>query len=72
MIQMESKFALGMKSKAICESCEKIVDITFKLRNVPLGDKLIINDLTVGVCDKCNSVVSIPATQTEKIKAALQ
>lgn len=72
MKQAENKFALGMKSKAICEYCEKIVNVTFKLRNVPLGDKLVINDVVAGVCDNCDRVVSIPSTQTEKIKAALQ
>lgn len=70
---LEQKFALGSKSKAICETCSSIVDTTFKLRDIKLSDgSKVIKDLIVGVCDNCDETVSIPSTQTPKIKEALE
>ena len=70
---LENKYALGSKSKAICETCSNIVNTTMKLRDVGLSDgSKVIKDLIVGVCDNCDETVSIPSTQTSKIKAVLE
>lgn len=70
---IEQKYALENKSKAICENCKSIVGTTFKLRDVALSDgSEVIKDLVVGVCDNCDETVSVPSTQTAKIKAALE
>ncbi len=59
----------GEKSKALCEKCEGLVKTTFEVRNVPFSSgKGRAKDVLVGVCDKCDSVVSIPQQSVPRVK----
>lgn len=59
----------GDKSKAICPCCG-IVETTFRYRDVFLAEtKKTVEGILVGVCDKCDEVVSMPAQSTPAIKA---
>jgi hypothetical protein len=59
----------GDKGKAICEHCG-VVTTTYFYRDVPLSDSgKMVKKILVGVCDKCQSVASIPAQSTPAIKA---
>lgn len=59
----------GEKSKAICDSCG-LTEITYLLRNVDFNDKSgVVKDILVGVCGKCEEIISIPAQSTAQIKS---
>jgi hypothetical protein len=61
----------GDHSKAICSHCAALVSTSFKRRDVPFSDgKGIVKDILVGVCDRCDRIVSTPAQSTPAIKAA--
>lgn len=62
----------GDKGKAICEHCGPVTT-TYLYRDVSLsfGDK-IVKDILVEVCDKCDSVASIPNQVTPVIKVETQ
>lgn len=63
------KLNIGDKGQAICETCETIVSTTYTVRDIILSEsKIVVPNLLVGVCDKCNHTVSIPAQNTEEIK----
>lgn len=65
-------YKLGDHSKAICEDCNRVVDTTFVVRNVPFFDGSgIVENILVAVCNNCNEVVAIPAQSTAAINAAL-
>ncbi len=58
-------------SKAICFKCG-VTSTTFQVRDVPVsGTNITAPDLLVGVCDRCDSVVSVPQQSTPQIWAAL-
>ena len=58
----------GDRGKAICERC-RLAPITYRYRDVPLSDAgRLVKNILVGVCDQCESVVSIPAQSTPAIK----
>lgn len=62
----------GDTSKAVCECCNKLVDTTFAVRDVPFFDGSgIVENILVAVCDNCNEVVAIPAQSTVAIKDAM-
>ncbi|SHN44914.1 hypothetical protein SAMN05192549_1305 [Duganella sacchari] len=67
---MTQRFLLeGHKGKAICEKCANICSTTYRYRDVPFSDgKGLASGILVGVCDTCNTVLSIPAQSTPKIK----
>jgi len=49
------------KSKAVCDTCEKLCDVTFGLRDVALSDGSdVVNNVLVGTCDVCNNVCVLP------------
>ena len=49
------------KSTAACGTCKKFVDVTYRLRDVPLSDGSdIVRDVLVGVCDICDDVCVMP------------
>jgi hypothetical protein len=57
----------GDKSRAVCNTCKKIVRSTF--RYAPYNyDGLIIPDILQGFCDVCGVPVSIPHQSSYKIK----
>lgn len=61
----------GDKSKALCHNCKYLVSTTFQFRNVPFSDTgEIAKNILAGVCDECDSVVSIPYQSTPDIKEA--
>ncbi len=60
------------KGKAICEACKAIVKTTYTLRNIPFSDESgIVKNVLVGVCDQCDSVVSLPHQSTPLVKKKL-
>ena len=64
-------FIEGDKSTAFCFCCSDIVQTTFFLRNVSFSDgRGIAMDILVGVCDKCEQVVAIPAQSVPAISRA--
>lgn len=61
------------KGKAICYNCEDIKAITYLVRDVPFSDNSgVVEDLLVGVCDDCDSVITTPHQSTPKIKEKLK
>lgn len=59
----------GDKGKAVCQACG-LTQTTYSLRDVAFNDNSgIVKNILAGVCDNCNSVVSIPRQCTPKIKA---
>lgn len=64
-------FKVEDKSKAVCEDCKALVSTTFMLRNVPfLNGRGLVKQLLAGVCDHCDSVVSISHQSAQFIKKA--
>lgn len=56
-------FKEGDRSKAICQHCKKKVETTFKVRTSLIHDgtsSYKVPNALVGVCDICDSVISIP------------
>lgn len=62
----------GGSHKAVCEKCKSIEKATFKFRDVPFSDNSgIAKNILVGICDKCDSVISLPHSSSVKIKKLL-
>ena len=60
------------KGQAICEDCKAIVETTYLLRNVPFSDQSgVVKNVLVGVCDQCDSVISLPHQSTPLVKKQL-
>lgn len=69
---MKKVYALGEKSKAVCEKCG-LVETTFLKKDVPVDDsKVVVQNLLVAVCDQCNEVVGIPMQSVDQIAEALK
>jgi len=61
----------GDTSEAICERCESRVATHYEYRMVHLEESNVdVEDVLVGVCDECDSVVSIPSQSFPKLKEA--
>lgn len=66
------KYIEGMKSQGICEHCGKGAT-TFKKRNMPVsGCSIVVSNLLIAVCDKCDRSVGIPQSESEQIKQELE
>lgn len=64
---------VGSTSAAICETCEKKVKTTAKIRDFQMTNpEVFVKDLLVFVCDECDEVVIIPHSSTLKIKEAIE
>lgn len=64
-------YSAGDKSKAICESCQELVETTFLYRDVPFDDGSgEVKDILASVCDRCGEVVTIPAQSLPAIRRA--
>jgi hypothetical protein len=64
-------YSAGDKSKAICESCQELVETTFLYRDVPFDDGSgEVKDILASVCDRCGEVVAIPAQSLPAIRRA--
>lgn len=61
----------GDTSEAICESCKSRVAVHYEFRTVHLEESNVdVDDVLVGVCDECDSIVSIPAQSFPRLKEA--
>ena len=61
------------KSTAACQACKTFVDVTYRLRNVPLSDGSdIVKDVLVGVCDVCDGVCVLPHQSVPKVTKAME
>jgi hypothetical protein len=61
------------KSTAACQSCKKFVDVTYRLRDVPLSDGSdIVKDVLVGVCDICDEVCVLPYQSVPKVSKTME
>lgn len=70
---MKKYFKEGDTCKAICETCKKVVKAVMKYKNVPFSDgNGIVNNILVGVCVQCETIVSIPHQSTPEIKKAYE
>ena len=64
-------FFEGDQSKAICGDCKALRSTTFRYRDVPFSDGTgTVKHILAGVCNECDSVVSIPAQSTPAISKA--
>lgn len=64
-------FREGDRSRAICDRCGAVVDTTMRVRDVPFDDGAgIVPAILVAVCDRCDTVVAIPAQSTEAVAKA--
>jgi hypothetical protein len=64
-------YSAGDKSKAICETCQELVETTFLYRDVPFDDGSgMVKDILASVCDRCGEVVAIPAQSLPAIRRA--
>jgi hypothetical protein len=62
----------GEKSKAFCPRCEAIKTITYIYRDFILDSGRKVPNVLQGVCQSCDSAISIPAQSTPKIQEAIQ
>lgn len=64
-------FTAGDKSQAICEACAAVVPTTFHYRDMPFDDGVgIATDILVATCDRCDTVVSVPAQSLPAVRSA--
>lgn len=62
----------GETGHALCETCKSMVATTFVRRDVPLSDRSdIVKDVLVGVCDTCDSVVTMPHQSVPRVKQTI-
>ena len=56
------------KGNAFCETCQGKVSTTYQRRDVPLSDgSATVPNVLVGVCDTCDSVVTLPHKSVPKV-----
>ncbi len=61
------------QSRAACETCRKIVDVTYRLRDLPLSDGSdIVKDVLAGVCDTCDNVCVLPHQSVPKVAQTME
>ncbi|MHA6160921.1 hypothetical protein [Pseudomonas sichuanensis] len=61
----------GDTGKALCEHCQAVVTTRYLRRDVPFSDgQGVARDILVGVCDRCDTVVALPAQSTPAIREA--
>ena len=66
-----TRYEPGDKSRAVCESCESVVNTTFAIRNVSFNDGVgIAENILVAVCDVCKDTVAIPSQSVVTIADA--
>jgi hypothetical protein len=62
---------VGDHGKGYCLDCRDLVTITFMLRDVPFRDGIgTAKGILVGVCDRCDTAIALPAQCTSAIAAA--
>jgi hypothetical protein len=61
----------GERLEAICERCADVVEGTYQYRPVRLENTGVeVPNVLVGVCGRCDEIVSIPAQSTPRLKEA--
>ncbi|HBF31538.1 hypothetical protein [Rhizobium sp.] len=61
----------GDKSKALCETCGKLVSTTFNYHDVPFeSGGGVAKQIMAATCDECQTVVAIPPQSTPAIRSA--
>ncbi|RWX27252.1 hypothetical protein EHH54_33890 [Rhizobium leguminosarum] len=61
----------GNKSKALCETCRKVVATTFDYHDVPFESGIgVAKQIMAATCDECGTVVAIPPQSTPAIRVA--
>ncbi len=59
--------------QAVCSNCKKMVDTTYRLRDVPLNDDNgVVKNILIGVCDVCAETVSMPQQSAAAVQKELQ
>ncbi|MFJ4456720.1 hypothetical protein ACIP1G_22895 [Pseudomonas sp. NPDC089392] len=54
--------------KALCEYCQAVVSTHYVRRDVPFSDgQGVVENVLVGVCDRCDAVIAIPSQSTPVI-----
>jgi len=72
-MDIKVKYKVGDVHSCMCENCGGITDATFRKRDVPFSDGSgIVEDILVGVCNKCDEVVLFPPQENPKVKATLE
>ena len=66
---MKKVFKEGQKSKCVCYRCKQKVNTTFHIRSMSgsKSNNFKVLNLLVGVCDECDSTVSIPQQSVDQI-----
>jgi len=63
----------GDKGRAICEDCRARVTTTYRRRDVPMSDGSgLVRNVLVGVCDTCDTIVSLPQQSVPMVKAVVK
>jgi hypothetical protein len=58
-------FSEGDSGRALCEDCRAVVPTHYARRDVPFSDgRGVAEDILVGVCTHCDTVVAIPPEAT--------
>jgi hypothetical protein len=61
----------GDRSRAICDTCEKVVETRFEYRTYSLDKPRIdVDDVLVGVCTTCDRVAAVPFQSSPKLNEA--
>jgi len=61
------------KSTAACQTCKKVSEMTYRLRDVPLSDGSdVVKDVLVGVCDICDEVCVMPHQSVPKVSKTIE
>lgn len=64
-------YSAGDTSRAICETCQDMVETTFVYLDVSFDDGSgMVKDILASVCDRCGEVVAIPAQSVPAIRRA--
>lgn len=59
----------GDQRQVVCETCG-LITATYRLRDIEFSDgSTTVRNVLAGVCDSCDTVVSIPSQSTAKVRA---
>ena len=59
----------GDQRQVVCENCG-LTDATYRLRDIEFSDgSATVKHVLAGVCDTCDSVVSLPSQSTAQVRA---
>lgn len=63
----------GRESFSLCACCQALRPLHFELRDIPVaGTDITLRGILAGVCDHCDTVVTIPSESIVDVKAQLQ